>query len=131
MKNIYIIPIAAAFLIAGLVSCASVPNAADIPPEMSVAELNQKAQEAFDQSNFAAAEVYYNTIIQRFGTDIKVLTAAEFEIAHLRMKQKDWIDARIRLENIIARYMEGDPSALPAEYYVLARNDLARIPEEQ
>lgn len=118
----------AALLPAALLSCRSVPKAETIPADMTVVSLSQKGQEAIDASNYKAAEVYYQTVINRYGTDTAALTAAEFEIAHIRMKQKDWPDARKRLEAIIARYEEAGGATLPAEYLVLAKNDLARIP---
>lgn len=113
----------------GLSACASVPDAASIPAEMTVGELSQKGQAALDDDNYKAAEVYYQTIIDRYGTDTGTLTAAEFEIAHLRMKKKNWADAKVRLETIIARYESTGGAGLPPEYLVLAKNDLARIPE--
>lgn len=115
-------------LLAGAASCKTVPDPATFPDDITVASLSQKGQEALDDSNYKAAEVYYQTIINRYGTDTAALTAAEFEIAHIRMKQKHWDDARIRLDAIIARYEEAGGAGLPPEYLVLAKNDRARIP---
>lgn len=124
-KNLKALLCAASLL--AVTGCRSVPDPATIPTEMSVAELAQKGQSAFDSNNFKAAEVYYQLIIDRYGTDVSALTAAEFEIAHLRMKKKDWDDARIRLEALIDRYEIAGGAGLPPEYLVLAKNDLERI----
>ncbi|HNQ97632.1 MAG TPA: hypothetical protein PKH81_06050, partial [Treponemataceae bacterium] len=91
--------------------------------------LSQSGQAALDESNFKAAEVYYQLIIDRYGSDPAARTAAEFEIAHMRLKQKKWADARSRLETIIARYEEAGGAGLPPEYLVLAKNDLSKIPQ--
>ncbi len=117
-----------AVLLFSVSGCMSVPDPASVPPELGVAELSQKGQQAFDKNNFKAAEVYYQLIINRFGTDAAALTSAEYEIAHLRMKKENWADAKIRLEAIIARYDVAGETGLPPEYLVLAKNDLARIP---
>jgi len=119
---------ALAALIVSVTGCMSVPDPASIPADASVAELSQKGQSSLDDNNYKAAEVYYQTIIDRYGDDMGARTAAEFEIAHMRMKKKDWADAKSRLEAIIARYETAGGAALPPEYLVLARNDLARIP---
>jgi outer membrane protein assembly factor BamD (BamD/ComL family) len=129
MKRITPSALLAMTLALSLSACASVPDSASIAPEMTVGELSQKGQAALDDNNYKAAEVYYQTIINRYGTDTGTLTAAEFEIAHLRMKQKNWTDAKTRLETIIARYESTGGAGLPPEYLVLAKNDIARIPE--
>jgi len=128
MKRNFTPVLLGAVLLFALSGCMSVPDPADVPVELSIAELNQQGQKAFDASNYKAAEVYYQLIIDRYGTDLSALTGAEFEIAHLRVKQKSWDDAKVRLETIIARYAETGGAGLPPEYLVLARNDLKRVP---
>ena len=128
MKRNIMPALLSAALLLTMSGCMSVPNPAVIPTDKTVAELNQSAQTAFDKSKYRAAEVYYQTVIDRYGSDLGVLTAAEFEIAHLRMKKKAWADAKTRLETIIARYESTGGAGLPPEYLVLAKNDLKRIP---
>ncbi len=84
-------------------------------------------QNALDRNNYAAAEIYYDTVLERYAGDIRVVTAAEYEIAHIRVKQEHWADAKPLLEKIIARYETTGGAGLPPEYLVLARNDLARV----
>ena len=119
-----------ALLVFATVSCMTVPDPESVPDGLSVAELNLKAQESIDESNYKAAEVYYNLILERYGADPATATSAEFELAHIRIKRKDYADAAQRLNTIIARYETSGGAGLPPEYLVLARNDLARIPEE-
>lgn len=131
MKRTLVSASLAAIIALAIAGCASVPDPSEIPQETTVLELSQLGQEAIDDSNYKAAEVYYQTIIDRYGSDPAALTAAEFEIAHLRMKKKEWADAKARLEAIIARYETAGGASLPPEYLVLAKNDLARIPADK
>lgn len=116
-------------VVLALSGCMTVPDPSEIPMETSVAELSQKGQTALDNNNYKAAEVYYQAVIDRYGQDLAVKTSAEFEIAHIRVKQKKWADARIRLEQIINRYETEEGAGLPPEFLKLARNDLLKIPE--
>lgn len=130
MKQHSIFIIAALTCLFAAVSCATVPDPESIPQDLSVPELNRRAQDAIDSSNDKAAEVYYTLIIDRFGSDPATLTAAEFEIAHIRVKNEKYADAAQRLQTIISRYEATGGAGLPPEYLVLARNDLAKVPPE-
>ena len=110
-----------------VVSCASIPK--DIPLDLSAKELNQKAQECTAAENYAGAEVYYKTLIQRFGMDTSVLIPAEFELAHVYIKQKKYDKAKPVLERVLS-YYEVDTGSLPREYRKLAQIDLNKIPQE-
>lgn len=112
-------------------SCKTVPNVEDIPLDATPIELAQKGQSALDANNYKAAEVYYQTLIDRYQGDPATTIAAEFEIAHLRMKKKQWHDAQERLEAIINAYNTTGGTNLPPEFLILAQNDLARIPEDK
>ena len=111
-----------------VVSCASIPK--DIPLELSAKELNQKAQECTAVENYAGAEVYYKTLIQRYGMDTSVLIPAEFELAHVYIKQKKYDKAKPLLEKVLS-YYEVDATNLPREYKKLAQIDLNKIPKEE
>lgn len=119
--------ISAALLLAA--SCKSVPEKEEIPEDLSAQELSLRGQNELDRNNYRAAVVYYEVIIERFGSDPRAVTAAEYEIAHIRVKQKHWSEARPILERILARYEAAGGAGLPPEYLVLARNDLDRVLE--
>ena len=116
------------FAIIFVVSCASIPK--NIPLELSAKELNQKAQECTAAENYAGAEVYYKTLIQRYGMDTSVLIPAEFELAHVYIKQKKYDKAKPILERVLT-YYEVDTGSLPREYKKLAQIDLNKIPQEE
>ncbi len=111
------------------VSCKTVPLKEEIPEGLTTAELSLMGQKALDKNNYKAAEIYYQTIIDRYSNDMGAVTAAEYEIAHIRVKQKHWSSARPLLEQIIARYEMAGGAGLPPEYLVLARNDLEKVSE--
>ncbi len=131
MKRNLLIASLAASLVLAASGCQSVPDPASIPAETTVAELSQSGQSALDDNHIKAAEVYYQMIIDRYGDDLGARTAAEFEIAHLRLKAKKWADATARLDAIIARYETTGGAGIPPEYLVLAKNDRARIPAQK
>ncbi len=128
MKQHSIFIIVASACLFAAVSCATVPDPESVPKDLTVPELNRMAQDAIDNNNDKAAEVYYTLITDRFGSDPAILTAAEFEIAHIRIKNEKYPDAAQRLQTIIARYEATGGAGLPPEYLVLARNDLAKVP---
>ena len=125
-KMLAMAALAAALLSA---SCKSVPAKEEIPEGLSIQELSLQGQNALDRNNYNAAVVYYEVILERFGNNPRVVTAAEYEIAHIRVKQKHWNEAKPLLEGILARYEAAGGAGLPPEYLVLARNDLKRVLE--
>ncbi|MDR2897714.1 MAG: hypothetical protein LBU99_02785 [Spirochaetaceae bacterium] len=108
-------------------ACSTVPR--EIPEELSAAELTVLAQEQYDKGSNKGAEIYYQTIIDRYEYDTSARIAAEFEIAHLKIKEKKWSEASERLQAIILQYQSDATMSLPPEYRKLAETDLAKIPE--
>lgn len=106
-----------------LISCGTVPDEKEVPTAMTVIDLTQKAQEAFDINNYRGAKAWYQIILNRYGTDMNVRTAAEYEIAHILIKQKKWKEADAILAEIIARYEEPGGMRLSPEFYKLAKID--------
>ena len=117
-------------MVFGLFACMTVPKESEIPEEATAADLTQKAQEAFDSGNYRAARVYYETILKRFADDDSACIAAQYEIAHLHIKQHQWKDAHAMLEKIIAQYEGPMAIHLPPDYYKLAKIDYARAAEK-
>ena len=117
-------------MIFSLFSCMTVPKESDIPEDANAADLTQKAQEAFDAGNYRAARVYYETILKRFADDESACIAAQYEIAHLHIKRRQWKDAYTILEKIIAQYEGPMAMHLPPDYYKLAKIDYARAAEK-
>lgn len=112
------------------VSCMTVPKESEIPEDATAADLTQKAQEAFDASNYRAAHAYYQIILNRFSMDESVCVAAEYEIAHLYIKKRKWKDAYTILDKIITKYEGAMGMQLPPDYYKLAKIDYTRAAEK-
>jgi outer membrane protein assembly factor BamD (BamD/ComL family) len=129
MKKIYVLICLLSFVIAGITGCKSVPTEEEISQELSAAELIQLAQTSYDNSNTAASEVYYQVLVNRYGDDIANRITGEFELAHIKIKQKKWAEALPMLNKILGYYDALDSYLLPQEYKKLVTIDLAKIPE--
>lgn len=105
--------------------CASVPT--DIPEDLTAPELFQRAQEAVDQSNFRAAEVYYQTALDRFGDNPEVAVIAEYELGFLAYRQGNLAEARPFFEAVMRRYDTPAAAQLPPWPPVLSQRFLDRI----
>lgn len=123
-STIFFLGLCLSFLL--LVSCATVPKT--VPEDATVEELTLLGQDSLDQSNYKAAEFYYQTILNRFGSDLSVAVGAEYEIAHIRIKQKKWADAKERLDKILSYYDSEAADYLPPHYKILAEIDYKKIP---
>ena len=115
------------FASAVITSCQSVPK--DIPTDLTAREIVQKAQNASNNGNNKAAEVYYKTLLERYGMDTSIYIEANFEIAHLCIKQKRYEEATSRLNDILSIYESSAPGELPAQFKKLASIDMAKIPD--
>ncbi len=109
-------------------SCKSIPT--EVPFSVSEAELLQMAQTAIDDSNPEAARFYFETMIARFGMNQSSLVIAEYELAHLDVKEGNFEAAQPALEKILSYYEDPELAALlPSSYKKLAEIDLAKIIE--
>jgi outer membrane protein assembly factor BamD (BamD/ComL family) len=114
-----------AISLAVLASCQSVPK--DVPENLSAREIIQRAQEASDAKNYAAATFYYDTAKTRFSDQAPVVCACEYEIAFIQYKTGKMAAAKAGLEGLLKRYELADAAFLPQEYRVLAQKVLAKV----
>ena len=111
-------------------SCESLPK--DPPPsDMSDREIIQLAQSAYDKNHYRVAEYYYKILLQRYGNYTNDYVEGRFELAHLYLKQKKYDIAVPMLQEIIDIYDTSVPGSLPGEYIILAKSDLAKVPEKR
>ncbi|MCL2601869.1 MAG: hypothetical protein FWD91_03555 [Treponema sp.] len=110
------------------VSCAS--NQV-IPEGLTQMEMIQRGQEAAFRNKFPLALSYYSTLIERFPNDMYHITAAEYEIAFIHYKRRDFGTARTRFEALLARYEGRDAALLPPQFKVLSEIVLQRITEAE
>ena len=124
LKKRCIIFVATGLAVSLMISCSSVPK--EIPQNANIEELKQKAYELTAKEQYAGAEKYYQTIIERYGMNAQVLISAEYEIAHLYVKQKKFNEAEPRVRKILNYYEVSDYS-LPQQYRKLAELDMEKI----
>lgn len=120
MKHFFVI-ICTVFLFFS--ACKTVP--VEVDKNISQAELFQQAQTALDNSNYKAAEFYYEQALILFKDDISAIVTAEYELAHMYVKQKKCKEAVPLLEKILTYYDDDSlASQLPAKYKKLVMINL-------
>ena len=123
-KFVYLIPVILLFS-----ACYSVPK--DISEDFTAPELIQRAQEASDLNRYKVSLVYYNTILERFPRQMEYVCAAEYEIAFIAYKQKNYEAARSGINGLLQRYNSIDGELLPQQYKILSNIVLAKIDETE
>ncbi|MDR2303565.1 MAG: hypothetical protein LBE10_03145 [Treponema sp.] len=112
-----------------LFSCAGGPE--EIPDELTAMELIQRGQEASDKNNYGLSLRYYQALLERNRINSTLVCTAEYEIAFIHYKEKNYDQARDELEALLERYEEEDAETLPPEYRILANIVLKQIDEKQ
>ncbi len=107
-------------------SCGTLPTEENVSKDLTPIEIKQLAQEEIDKGSRKNALAYYEILLNRYGSDLGIRTAAEFEIAHIYISQKKWAIADDMLKTIITRYESIGGAELPPKYFVLAKNDYAK-----
>jgi len=79
----------------------------------------------------ALALVHYRALIERFPHDIYFVVAAEYEIAFIYYRQRNFEEARVKFDTLLARYDGPDSELLPPQFRVLSGIVLARIDEAE
>jgi outer membrane protein assembly factor BamD (BamD/ComL family) len=118
-----------ALVVCALTACASAPF--EVPPGLTPAELIQRAQEASDRNRYGRAKQYYEAILIRFPSDSENICTAEYEIAFIFYKQKDYEEAKSGFNKLLLRYNSPDAEALPSQYKVLAGKVLENIAKKE
>ena len=104
---------------------------ANISEDMTPAQLIQRAQEASDRNRYNLAMQYYEALYQRHRHSIDLVITAEYGIAFIHYKQKNYQQSREGLNTLLARYDNPDAVWLPQQYKKLAEIVLARIDEAE
>ena len=102
-----------------------------IPYDLSPAELIQRGQEAADRNRFNVALQYYEALRDRNRDSLDLVITAEYEIAFIHYKQRDFPQARAGFNAILEHYESPDAELLPQQFRRLAEVVLARIDESE
>ena len=111
------------------ISCATRLNT--IPEGLTQMELIQRGQEASDRNRYNISLQYYEALIMRFPFDIDSVIAAEYEIAFIHYKQRQYDLAKAGFENLLARYNVPDAELLPPQFKILALIVMDTIAERE
>ncbi|MCL2007679.1 MAG: hypothetical protein FWG77_06285 [Treponema sp.] len=112
-----------------ILSCATTPIT--VPNDLSPMELIQRGQEASDRNRFAHALQYYEVLIERYPLNIDYICAAEYEIAFIHYKQRNFDLSRSMFNNLLERYNGPGGQMLPPQFEILSHIVLERIDEEE
>lgn len=112
-----------------LAGCQTTPET--IPPDLSQAEMFQRAQEAVDNENWDLALRYYEEFVSRYSDNAGAVAEARYEIAFIAYKRGEYALAVERFEALIADYEADTSGALPDWPLVLSQRLLEIIAERQ
>lgn len=127
-KNVFIIAVSALLAAAVVLSLSSCKTVTEIPDDLSAAQLIQLGQDAYGNAQYKNAEIYYRTVISRFGMDNSIYIEARYELGHLYIKEKKYDAAYKSLKEIVDLYASTTPGTLPGAYNKLAQIEMAKIP---
>ncbi|MDA8426425.1 MAG: hypothetical protein M0Z80_09840 [Treponema sp.] len=106
-------------------ACNTVPKT--IPQNLTAQQLVQKAQDESDANNYKAALVYYQTLINRYGSDPAFLCEGEYELAFIAYKEGRLADSKAGFEKLLAIYSGPNGDSLPQGYKILGQKILAHV----
>jgi hypothetical protein len=119
-------PLAAAVFLFS--ACASTIT---IGEDLSPAELIQRAQEASDRNRYGVALQYYEALLERNRGNADLVITAEYEIAFINYKRKNYPLARSQLNSVLEYYDTQDEELLPKQFKRLAQIVLNNITEKE
>jgi outer membrane protein assembly factor BamD (BamD/ComL family) len=94
---------------------------------LTVEELVQRAQEASDRNRYRISIRYYEAIRDRYPDDQSAVCGADYEIAFIHYKQKQYTNAKEEFGFVLDRYNQEDAELLPQKYKILAEKVVAKI----
>ena len=119
----------AAFVALALLAVSCYTGPIVVPDGLTTAELIQRGQEASDKNRHNHSLQYYSALIERFPFDIDSIIAAEYEIAFIHYKQKNYDLAKTELNDLLGRYNVPDEELLPPQFKILSGIVLSKIEE--
>lgn len=118
---------AAGLLSLALGACQSVPKT--IPQGLTAQQLVLKAQEESDASNYKASLMYYQALIERYGSNPAFLCEGEYELAFIAYKEGRLADSKAGFEKLLALYAGPNGDSLPQGYKILGQKIVAHVEE--
>ena len=116
-------------IISAVLAISCITGPVTIPDDLTTAELIQRGQEASDKNRYSVSLQYYDAVIERFPFDVESVIAAEYEIAFIHYKQKQYSLAKTEFTSLLERYNVPDEELLPAQFKILSNIVLTKIEE--
>ena len=124
MKKIFLL--AALFTISSfLISCKTLK---EVPEDKTSAQIIQMAQNYVSIADYKSAELCYNTVIDRYGSDPAIYVEAKYELGRVYLAQKKY-ERAYRIFNELLDMYDRYGLMLPGAYKKLCNISLSQIPE--
>jgi outer membrane protein assembly factor BamD (BamD/ComL family) len=102
-----------------------------IDDSTTAAELVQRGQAAYEWNRYKQAEQYYQAILERYPNDIEKVCEAQYEIARIHYKKRQYDLARTEMEALRERYDTPEAAILPSKFKKLADIVLDQIADKE
>jgi outer membrane protein assembly factor BamD (BamD/ComL family) len=112
-----------------MVLIASCATTIEIGENLTAEELVQRGQEAMDSNRYRTALQFYQALYDRNPGHIDRIITAEYHIAFIHYKQRNYTLARTGFNSVIEHYNIPDEELLPQHFRRLAQIVLQRIDE--
>lgn len=109
------------------VSCRTIK---EIPEDKTSAQIIQMGQNYVGNAEYKSAEFCYNTVIERYGSDLSVYVEGKYELGRVYLAQKKYDKAYESFTEILALY-DSYATMLPGSYKKLCNISISQIPEKK
>lgn len=125
MKKIFVLTAIASLFC--LFSCATLKS---VPEDLTASQIIQMGQNYLVSGDYKSAELCYNTVIERYGTNAAIYVEAKYELGNVYFKAKKYDEAYQTFTELldIYGYSQGN---LPGAYKKLAQIGIDKIPENK
>ena len=100
----------------------------EIPGDKTSAQIIQMGQNYVSNSDYKSAELCYNTVIDRFGTDPSIYVEAKYELGRVYLAQHKYEKAYNIFTELLDLY-DSYGTMLPGSYKKLCNISISQIPE--
>jgi tetratricopeptide (TPR) repeat protein len=102
----------------------------EVPEGKTSAQIIQMGQNYAAISDYKSAELCYNTVIDRYGSDASIYVEAKYELGRAYLSQHKY-DKAYKVFNEILEIYDNFGAALPGSYKKLCNISLSQIPESK
>ncbi len=102
----------------------------EVPEDKTSAQIIQMGQNYVGNSDYKSAELCYNTVIDRYGSDPAIYVEATYELGRIYLAQRKYEKAYNIFNEILDIY-DSYAAMLPGAYKKLCNISLSQIPEKK